>query len=121
MKFVLFTEYNHKDKESFFHFLQLEGNELELQNLKSFIDNAYFDSMIGDYSEFTLDLDNPVSEQTVMEMSRVRIDRFNTTMGICKGTFDFESENFYYKDAYETAILLDETFYSCQIGKYFKK
>lgn len=121
MKFVLFTEYNHKEKESFFHFLQVDGNELELQNLKSFIDTAYFDSMIGDYSEFTLDLDNPVSENTAEEMSKVKIDRYNTTIVICRGELDFESEKFYYKDPYETATLLDETFYACQISRYFQK
>jgi len=76
--------------------------------------------MIGGYSEFTLDLDNPVSENTAEEMSKVKIDRYNTTIVICRGELDFESEKFYYKDPYETATLLDETFYGARLVGIFK-
>ena len=121
MKFVFFSEYNHATKITFYHFLQYDRNEEMLEELKTFINNAYFSCMYGDFSEYTLDLGHLLCEKTVEEMKEVYVDRLNTTIMVCRGVFDFDPEEFYNKDPYETAVLLDDKFNNCQIGKYFEK
>jgi hypothetical protein len=121
MRFVFFSEYNHATKITFYHFLQYDGNENMLEDLKTFIDNAYFSCMYGDFSEYSLDLKHLLCEKTVEEMKEVYVDRLNTTIMVCQGTFDFDPEEFYNKDPCEVAVLLDDKFNNCQIGKYFEK
>lgn len=120
MQFIVILEHNHKENEQFFHYCQWTGNEEELRKLFKVIDAACYDDMCGDYSDFFCSK-NLISETSVDE--HVQMKEFNsydhmfqkhTGVFTCPDFGDLEDE-------YENARNLDDVFYGCKLGNYFKR
>jgi len=121
MKFVTFQERNRKENETFIFFLQYDNNEEMLRELHDVINASDFSEMDGDYSEFSMDCVNILSESTVRELKSVDLGHYGPLFTVCKGEFNFSTKDFWKLDSHEKAVKLDELFYSYQITKYFKK
>jgi len=120
MKYVVFKEVNYREKDSFYFFLQYDGNEEKLIALADIMYRADYEGMCGDYSEFAIDVDNRVSQETVDEMLKVNMLCHEGSFEVCKGEFDFYEEDFYGLDAKELALKLDDMFFYFDITKFFK-
>ena len=118
MKYASFVEINHKDHETYIYYLQFDGNENELLALKDIIDNADISGMFGDYSEFCIDINNLVSQDTVNEQIKINFNGYKP-FDVCNGKFDFHEDDFFNLDDKEKALKLDEMFYACRIENYF--
>lgn len=77
MKFAILSEQNGKEMETWYHFVQYEGNESVLQDLARQLEGVDM-SIEGDNSVFVLDVTNLVSETTVDEF--LKIDTVNSYM-----------------------------------------
>jgi hypothetical protein len=119
MKYVAFIEVNHKEHECYYTYLQYDGNEDVLNVFDQILKEADFSSMFGDYSEFFIDINNLLSEETINEQCKIKFDGYYP-FSVCKGKFDFCDEEFFNKDSKEKALLLDEMFYANQIQNYFE-
>ncbi len=118
MKYVAFIEVNHKEHENYYTYLQYDGNEEVLNIFDQILKEADFSGMFGDYSEFFIDIDNLLSQETVDEQCKIKFDGYYP-FAVCKGRFDFCEEDFFNKDEKEKALLLDEMFYANRIKDYF--
>lgn len=70
MKFAILSEKNGKECETWYYFIQYDGNELVLKDLEEQLKTVDL-YISGDNSEFQLDLDNLVSETTVNEFLKI--------------------------------------------------
>lgn len=120
MKYVVFKEVNYKEKDSFYFFLQYDGNEEKLSSLANIIRQANYEGMYGDYSEFSIDVENLVSQETVDEMLKVNLLCHEGSFQVCQGEFDFYEEDFYGLGPKEIALNLDDMFFYLEITKFFK-
>lgn len=77
MRFAILSEQNGKEQETWYHFIQYEGNESVLQDLARQLESVEM-SIEGDNSVFKLDITNLVSETTVDEF--LKIDNVNSYM-----------------------------------------
>ena len=121
MKYITFQENNKKEYESFIFFLQYDGNEEHLKLLNNYINYADFSELYGDYSTFEIDIDTLLDEETVENMCKVRLGSFSRRFQICKGHFDLPYELFINSNETETARILDDLFFACQIRDYFSE
>ena len=119
MKYITFQENNFKENESFIFFLQYDENEENLKLLNDYINFADFSSLYGDYSTFEIDLNTFLDENTVKNICKVNLGSYAKRFQICQGKFDFPYENFVNEDECDTARILDDLFYACQIRDYF--
>jgi hypothetical protein len=119
MKYITFQENNKKEYESFIFFLQYDGNEEHLKLLNNYINYADFSSLYGDYSTFEIDIDTLLDEETVENICKVRLGSFSKRFQICKGHFDLPYEVFINSNETETARILDDLFFACQIRDHF--
>ncbi len=120
MKYVVFKEVNHREKDSFYFFLQYDGNEEKLNTLADIMYYANYEGMCGDYSEFAIDVDNLISQETVDEMLKVNLLCHEQSFEVCKGEFDFYEEDFHGLGPKEIALKLDDMFFYFEITEYFK-
>ena len=119
MKYITFQENNFKENESFIFFLQYNDNEENLRLLNDYINFADFSSLYGDYSTFEMDLDTLLDKNAVDNICKVNLGSFSRRFQVCEGKFDFPYEDFVNEDECETARILDDLFYSCQVRDYF--
>lgn len=119
MKYVAFVEINRKYHETYYIYLQYDGNENMLSVFDQILKEADFSGMFGDYSEFFIDIYNLLSQETVDEQCKIKFDGYYP-FTVCKCKFDFCDEDFFNKDEKEKALLLDEMFHANQIKDYFK-
>lgn len=120
MKYVVFKEVNYREKDSFYFFLQYDGNEDKLNSLADIMYDADYEGMCGDYSEFTIDVDNPVSQETVEEMIKVNMCCHKGSFEVCRGNFEFYEEDFHGLGPKELALKLDDMFFYFEITEFFK-
>ena len=118
MNYVIFIEVNHKQHETYYTYLQYDGNEFELSKLDDIIKDADFSGMYGEYSEFFLDINNTLSQEEIEKQCKIKFDGYYP-FSFCKGKFDFSDIDFFGLDAKEKALLLDDMFYDQQINTYF--
>lgn len=84
-KYVILMETNDEEKESWYYFLKLNGNEENINHLNEQINDVEWYLMEGS-SVFDLDIEHPVSEQTAKELIRVELNsesyhrKFNGTL-----------------------------------------
>jgi len=119
MKYITFQENNKKEYESFIFFLQYDGNEEHLKLLNNYVNYADFSELYGDYSTFEIDIDTLLDEEIVENICKVRLGSFSRRFQICKGHFDLPYELFINSNETETARILDDLFFACQIRDYF--
>lgn len=127
MKFVALTERNNKEHETFYFFLQWEGNEEALTLLNRIVNSADVTEMYyGDFSIFRMNLDmkfNKFSENTIKEMRKARfLASYAEPIEFCTGKFvpPFTEEVLEEETPRRLASLLDQWFYPSRIGEYFK-
>ena len=120
MKYVVFKEVNYREKDSFYFFLQYDGNEDKLNSLADIMYDADYEGMCGDYSEFTIDVDNPVNQETVEEMLKVNMRCNKGSFEVCRGNFEFYEEDFHGLGPKELALKLDDMFFYFEITEFFK-
>lgn len=120
MQYIVFVENNFKENEPFIFYLQYTGNERKLQKFAEIVDRAYYRDMEGDYSEFSINISSPVSEQSVLEHLRINLGTYNRMFNICKGNFMFDFDAFENLTDTQVATALDEMFYHCRVKDYFK-
>ena len=121
MKFVIFRENNKKENESFIFFLQYDNNEEMIHKLEEIINSTDFSYMDGDYSSFEINTSNKLSEQTVNELTSIKIGSFYSMFTACRGKFNFNYGDFEVLTDTEKASKLDELFYACRIVNFFKQ
>ena len=125
MEFVVFTETNYKERESYITYLQWTGNEVELKKLDEILKRADTSEMDGDVSVFDMSLTR-VSERSVDE--HIEVSRSTPSMSHLfskkVGVFvcpDFDiSPSLYASEQNESlAGALDDHFYGQRIDDYF--
>ena len=121
MKFVTLKEENTKENETFVLFLQYDNNMENLKKLTEIINSADTSEMYGDYSKFSIDIINLVSEQTVQELCKIDIGVYGPLFSSCYGVFSFPHKDFDNLSNEDKALKLDELFYPCRISDYFQK
>jgi len=94
MKFATLKEENTKENETFVLFLQWDNNMENLIKLAEIINSADTCDMYGDYSKFSIDIINLVSEQTVRELCKIDIGVFGPLFSACYGIFSFPHKDF---------------------------
>ncbi len=120
MQFITIVETNHKENETFIHYCQWDGNEVELEKLFKMINFACYDDMAGDYSDFYGRIDIKLPESMVDEHVKLKYGCFDYMFQKHVGVFkcpDFGEND---DDPYEVARSLDDIFYACKLGNYFK-
>jgi hypothetical protein len=120
MQFITILETNHKENEIFIHYCQWTGNEEELGKLLKIIEFADPSNMSGDFCDFCYS-EKKVSEGAVDEHIRLGYGCFAHTFQKHTGVFkcpDIKEEEV--EDKYKAAQMLDECFYACRLGDYFK-
>ena len=120
MQFIVIFEHNHKENEQFLHYCQWTNNEVELEKLCRIVDFALYDDMDGDYCSFccsrTLISESAVNEHLKIKEFNSYDHMFQKHIGV------FECPEFDpLMDEYEVAKRLDDIFYACKLGNYFKK
>lgn len=101
-KYVILMETNDEEKESWYYFLKLNGNEENINHLNDQINDVEWYLMDGS-SVFDLDTEHPVSEQTAKELIRVELNShtYHRKFDGVLERIDFE---FREKDSAETRI-----------------
>lgn len=75
-KYVIFSETNGTDLETWYFFINYEENKEELKYLKKLLEEIiYYDQTL---SIFRIDLENKISRKTAEEMISVKINDFMT-------------------------------------------
>ncbi len=103
----------------FIHYCQWNGNEEELEKLLRIIQFADPRGMKGEFCDF-YSVDVKISESAVDEHIRLKYGCFAHTFQKHTGVFQCPAFD-YIRDEREAAYMLDECFYACRIGEYFKK
>ena len=119
VKYAVLVEVDHKEEESYYCFLQYEGNENELKKLMCAMDNVCFENL-GDVSSYSLDIENLVSEQTAKEIQKLDVTNYMSAQ-IMNGTFKlpFDVDDIRDNSNDDNIWKFDEYFYKSGIKKYF--
>lgn len=124
--FVIISEKNHKENETFLFYVQLDGNETQLTQLSSILERADYDELYGgDFSEVHIHLETRLPEELVDGIinthRKMSIYNYYNMFTKCTGTFKCPfDESVNDKDAYEIARNVDEIFYSAKIEEMFR-
>lgn len=119
MNFITIVETNHKEHETFIHYCQLDENEVELGKLMRVIElSEGGDELDGDVCTF---LCSPImiSEEAVNEHMKLEYGTFAHMFQKHKGIFKCPTFD-YPRDPLEAARALDDFFYACKLGNYFR-
>ena len=120
MQYITLQEYNKKENETFVFFLQYTGNEKEINKLVYYIKNANTDDLNGDFSIFSIDENNMISESAVKELIKVDLGSYSSLFNMCKGKFYFDETLFTSISKDDWGLKLDNLYYPCRISTYFK-
>ena len=119
MEFITFIENNHKERELIFFYLQYTGNEEELKKFAEFIKNSTY-QMVGDYSDFQINLDVKISEDAVNQHCKLDYgcysSMFNKVTGVFKNPLILDDK----LTSDEMGKMCDECLYGTLITEYFK-
>jgi hypothetical protein len=116
--FAVIVEFNHKERETFIHYCKRDGNEEALGKLMRAIQKADPDTIHGDVSTFTCAWgvvpEEAVDVHVLLRELGTYDHMFHKHVGIltCPEFSD---------DPQEIARKLDEHFYGCRLGDWFKK
>lgn len=123
MNFLTFAERHNKENETFYCFLQLDGNEEALAQLIKIVNRAQGYHIGGHISTFSIDdRITKLSSQTIEEMENAYFPAlYSDPIHFCRGKFTppFDEKEFDLLDIESTALKLDEWFYDMQICNYF--
>lgn len=118
--FVKFREYNDNEGESWNFWLQLDGNESELQDLDKLINTAE----MGGSESFSLDMKNPIHESEVDILVKHTEGGYMNDHNKVTGTFkcpDIKINPEWEEIPDEFFEELDDTFYKGDIARHFKE
>ena len=114
-KFLVIVETNHKERESFVHYCESQDSLIIL--LKA-IEKADPSELWGDVSHFTCSW-GIVSEEAVdAHISLKELGNYNHMFQKHTGVFNCPT---FPESPKDIARKLDEYFYGCRLGDYFKK
>ena len=119
MQFVTIVETNHKERETFIHYCQLHGNEDELGKLMRVIHQSDGgDELDGDVSTFMC-CTTRMSEAVADEHAKLSYGCFARMFQKHTGVFKCPTLGSP-RDSLQAAQVLDNFFYACKLGTYFR-
>lgn len=123
--FVVCWETNHKENETYTHYMQWDGNEKVLELFETAVNKSSREDMEGDYVSFAMTTKVKLSESAVNEHMKLNkhspnyyAPMYTKSTGKIKD-FIVSQETIASTNEYEMAIWLDETLFSCKLPKYF--
>lgn len=119
--YVMLMEKNLKEMEQFFFYLQYNGNEREIADLKYIIDKADPSNLYGDNSHFTLDTEHFITESAAQQHVRLPFGNYHRTFHLCKGKMTFHRYEMDHYDPEMIALKLDRDFYHLRIRDLFNR
>jgi len=118
--YATFCENNLKEREVFYFFLQYNGNERELADLKYIVDKTKNVELYGDNSTFSLDITHLITESAAHQMVELSFGTYSRIFHIYKGKMSFHRFEYDHRDNLEIALKLDQDFYALRIGSLFR-
>jgi hypothetical protein len=114
-KFLVIVETNHKEKESFVHYCESQDS---LTNLLKAIEKADPSELWGDVSHFTCSWLKVSEEAVDVHLTLKELGKYNHMFQKHTGVFNCPT---FPEDPKDIARKLDDYFYGCRLGDYFKK
>jgi len=122
-EFVVFVEYNLKENETYFWYLQWTGNEEKLTALNTIINSVNFDDFSGEKPLFAMDISLKLPEHLVdLHTQVININSFHKMFNKCTGSFTLDTTCFTRFASLDNFSIQDQLiwlFSPCKIERLF--